>query len=124
MLKLLNLGFSMPGMWRKRFVKNFQRLLDANDLRAADVARSTGISAATISRWLNGEYLPDEASLDKLTDFYGWDPTELLADVPAKRPEISPHQKQKLRDQIEREIFERLCDAMGFEKPNMTKRQK
>lgn len=49
------------------FQKNIRRLLLENELNQAELARKTGLSEATISRYISGSRLPTSRALCKLT---------------------------------------------------------
>ena len=43
-----------------------------------EVAKSTGISTATLTNWKYGRYTPKIAKLQKIADYFGVPVTELL----------------------------------------------
>ena len=49
----------------------YQRLLDENWLKNADIARATGISNMTLSDWKRGKTTPKTDTMQKIADFLG-----------------------------------------------------
>lgn len=49
----------------------YQKLLDENGLKNADIARLTGISNMTLSDWKNGKSTPKQDKLKKIADYFG-----------------------------------------------------
>lgn len=49
----------------------YQKLLDENGLKNADIARATGISNMTLSDWKNGKSTPKQDKLKKIADYFG-----------------------------------------------------
>lgn len=48
----------------------FEKLLDLHSVRAADVARATGLSYSTLSDWKHGRYVPKVDKLQKIADYF------------------------------------------------------
>lgn len=49
----------------------YQKLLDMNGLKSADVARATGISNMTFSDWKNGKSTPKMDKIEKIAKYFG-----------------------------------------------------
>ena len=47
----------------------YQRLLDENGLKNADVARATGISNMTLSDWKRGKSVPKSDKMRKIAEY-------------------------------------------------------
>lgn len=50
--------------------KVFEHLLSKKNVKAADVARATGISTATLSSWKSGKYQPKADKLKLIADYF------------------------------------------------------
>lgn len=48
----------------------FAKLLEKNEIKAATVARDTGISNGTFSDWKNGRSTPGPKTLKKIADYF------------------------------------------------------
>lgn len=48
----------------------FDALLEERGVTSAAVAKATGISAATLSEWRKGKYVPKAEKLQKVADFF------------------------------------------------------
>ena len=68
------------------FQKNIKRLLIENDLNQAELAKKTGLSEATISRYINGSRLPAARVTSKLTKALNCSYNDLFEE----KKEISP----------------------------------
>lgn len=49
----------------------YQKLLDMNGVKSADVARATGISNMTFSDWKNGKSTPKMDKIEKIARYFG-----------------------------------------------------
>ncbi len=49
----------------------FDALLEERGVTSAAVAKATGISAATLSEWRKGKYVPKAEKLQKVADYFG-----------------------------------------------------
>ena len=49
----------------------YQKLLDMNGVKSADVARATGISNMTFSDWKNGKPTPKMDKIEKIAKYFG-----------------------------------------------------
>lgn len=49
----------------------FERLMKQKDLRIADVAKGSGVSATTIYEWKAGKYTPKAEKLQRIADYFG-----------------------------------------------------
>ncbi len=49
----------------------YQKLLDMNGVKSADVARATGISNMTLSDWKNGKSTPKMDKIEKIAKYFG-----------------------------------------------------
>ena len=54
--------------------KVFEHLLSEKKVKAADVARATGISTATLSSWKAGRYQPKSDKMGLIADYFGVSP--------------------------------------------------
>ena len=48
----------------------FEALLKERNVRAADVAKATGITTTTLSAWKKGKYEPKQDKIQKIADFF------------------------------------------------------
>lgn len=62
--------------------ERFERLLEQKGVRAADVARATGITTTTLSAWKKGRYEPKTDKLQKIADYFGVPITYFYDDQP------------------------------------------
>lgn len=51
--------------------EKFRKLMQEKQVRAADVARATGIPTSTLSDWKNGRSKPKLDKLVKLANYFG-----------------------------------------------------
>ena len=51
--------------------KIYQKLLDMNGVKSADVARATGISNMTFSDWKKGKSTPKMDKIEKIAKYFG-----------------------------------------------------
>ena len=49
----------------------FDELCKKRGVKAAEVARQTGVSTSTISAWKQGQYTPKADKLQKIADYFG-----------------------------------------------------
>lgn len=49
----------------------YQKLLDVNGVKSADVARATGISNMTFSDWKKGKSTPKMDKIEKIAKYFG-----------------------------------------------------
>ena len=49
----------------------YQKLLDMNGVKSADVARATGISNMTFSDWKKGKSTPKMDKIEKIAKYFG-----------------------------------------------------
>ena len=49
----------------------YQKLLDINGVKSADVARATGISNMTFSDWKKGKSTPKMDKIEKIAKYFG-----------------------------------------------------
>lgn len=61
----------------------FEALLKERGVRAADVARATGITTTTLSAWKNGKYEPKNDKIQKIADFFEVPITYFFDETPA-----------------------------------------
>lgn len=61
----------------------FEALLRERGVRAADVARETGITTTTLSAWKNGRYEPKNDKIQKIADYFGVPITYFFDETPA-----------------------------------------
>ncbi len=60
----------------------FCELLRENKVRAADVARATGIATSTLSDWKNGKSIPKADKLRRIADYFNVTVDYLLGKTP------------------------------------------
>lgn len=61
----------------------FEALLKERKVRAADVARATGITTTTLSAWKAGRYEPKNDKIQKIADYFEVPITYFFDDTPA-----------------------------------------
>jgi transcriptional regulator with XRE-family HTH domain len=64
----------------RQAVRGTKKRLFEIEKESRTVDANTGVSARTISRWLNGHHEPDEEKLRGLCGLYGWDFDTLVGD--------------------------------------------
>lgn len=62
------------------FSENLRNLMDAKNLKQADLARFTGATSATINYWFNGRSMPRSKMLDQICLFLGCSLDDLTTD--------------------------------------------
>lgn len=62
----------------------YQKLLDMNGVKSADVARATGISNMTFSDWKNGKSTPKMDKIEKIAKYFGVTTDYMMG----KKPEV------------------------------------
>lgn len=67
-----------------------------NDAPGADISRTTGIPASTISRWLSGETKPSWEKIDVLAKHYDFEVQEALAVVASFTPLRASYQSARI----------------------------
>lgn len=55
----------------EKMYKNFEKLLEINNVTAYTASKETGIATSTLSSWKNGNYTPKLDKLQKLADYFG-----------------------------------------------------
>lgn len=55
----------------KSAYRKFEKLLNERNVKAADVARKTGISKGTLSAWKKDAYDIKLSTLEKIADYFG-----------------------------------------------------
>lgn len=71
------------------FVKNLQQYMQARHVEQSDIVSALGISASTVSDWVNGKKYPRVDSMQALADFLG----VLLSDLTSENeavPVVTP----------------------------------
>ena len=58
--------------------KRIEKLAKERNLRPSDIAKGTGISKSSFTRWKQGEYSPSLVSIEKIADFFEVSVTELI----------------------------------------------
>lgn len=61
----------------------FEALLKERNVRAADVAKATGITTTTLSAWKKGKYEPKNDKIQKIADFFEVPITYFFDETPA-----------------------------------------
>lgn len=82
----------------------FLDLLTKKGVRAADVAKATGIRKGVFSDWKMGRYTPKHDKLKKIADYFGVSVDYLLGQVPSLGQE--GYYTNPATAQIAQEIFE------------------
>lgn len=67
------------------FVKNLQQYMQARHVEQSDIVSALGISASTVSDWVNGKKYPRVDSMQALADFLG----VLLSDLTSENEAVS-----------------------------------
>ena len=62
------------------FSENLRRLLEEKNKTQRTLARLTGTTEATVSRWVNGEVVPRHAKLDLICEVLMCSPEDLMLD--------------------------------------------
>lgn len=86
----------------------FEALLRERGVRAADVARATGITTTTLSAWKNGKYEPKNDKIQKIAEYFGVPITYFFDDTPAY---YFDEETAKLAEEMQRPGVRRLLDA-------------
>lgn len=73
-----NVGEPMASDIKKETATHLKSLLERDGVYPAEFARSLGVSASTVSKWLKGRALPDSLNIDKMLDIYGWTKEDLF----------------------------------------------
>ena len=68
----------------------FEKLMKEKGVRAADVAKATGIAPQTLSAWKKGESNPKNDKLQKIADYFGV-PIDYLVNGKETLYEIAVH---------------------------------
>ena len=58
--------------------KNIQKYMDRDHLKAADVCKALGFKQNTFSNWLTGTTFPRQDKIEKMAEFFGCSPADLL----------------------------------------------
>ena len=66
----------------------YQKLLDMNGVKSADVARATGISNMTFSDWKNGKSTPKMDKIEKIATYFCFK-TDRMMDKKSETPPAS-----------------------------------
>jgi transcriptional regulator with XRE-family HTH domain len=102
-----------------RFADNFARLLGVHRLSAKRAGEILGVSAASLSYWLNGRREPDRDSLYGISIFFLVDPWEIM-EAPARDFVLTLADQHRF-DMTERQIAEGVTAAelerAAFAKP-------
>lgn len=61
----------MPENAREVFVENLTRLMRERGIDQSAIASSLGLTASTVSDWVNGKKYPRVDSMQRLADFFG-----------------------------------------------------
>ena len=71
---------------RKIFSANLQRYMNEKGVTQQDLIIALDIQSASISSWVNGKYLPRMSKIQKLCEYFGCEPSDLLTE---KKEEVS-----------------------------------
>ena len=66
----------------------YQKLLDMNGVKSADVARATGISNMTFSDWKKGKSTPKMDKIEKIAKYFGVT-TDYMMGKKSEKPSLS-----------------------------------
>ena len=81
------------------FVNNLCRAMKARGVDQSNIVSALGISASTVSDWVNGKKYPRVDAMQRLADYLG----VLLSDLTTERTE--DHPDSMLRDDLEAELI-------------------
>ena len=105
---------------KRIFAKNLNNLIEKNQLTQSEVASKIGVSPQTFNTWCRGIALPRMGKIQRLSDFFNVDITELIDDISDKQepsyyinPETS-HIAQEIYDNKELKL---LFDAARTASP-------
>lgn len=63
---------------KSNFSSNFKNLLKRNKIKQKDIAEILDINVTTISKWVNGYFIPESKHLQKIANFFEINIEELL----------------------------------------------
>ena len=105
---------------KRIFAKNLNNLIEKNQLTQSEVASKIGVSPQTFNTWCRGIALPRMGKIQRLSDFFNVDITELIDDISDKQepsyyinPETA-HMAQEIYDNKELKL---LFDAARTASP-------
>ena len=82
---------------RKIFVKNLERLMEIRGITQADISRSMGLTASTVSDWCLGKSYPRVDRMSELADLFGVPMNYLTSDMdPYALPSLLNDEEQRL----------------------------
>ncbi len=65
---------------REIFHKNMKRLMRENDVDQTQIVNTLGVTASTVSDWVNGKKYPRVDAMQRLVDFFGCSLSDLTTD--------------------------------------------
>lgn len=95
------------------FVNNLCRYMKMRNVDQSDIVNSLGISASTVSDWVNGKKYPRVDAMQRLADFLGVLLSDLTSEAHEDSQELSPpdpHEAELI--QIYRDLNPRGQDAL------------
>lgn len=105
----------------EEFAKNLITAMSERNITAAELSRKSGISEATISRYLSGRFKAKQDNVAKISSVLNVSPTWLMGypETKGKLYDLTPPE-QKIIDyyrsssDVEREMLERMCKVTWF----------
>ncbi len=68
--------------WESFFPKRLKALMNENNTKQTELADVIGVTRQAVSKWINGEAIPDLASVIKIAEFYKVSIDSLAAEKP------------------------------------------
>lgn len=89
----------------------FEDLCKRKGVKAAEVARQTGVSTSTISAWKQGQYTPKADKLQKIADYFGVTPEYLTTGEVREGYYLNPETARVAQELFENPKMRILFDA-------------
>ena len=92
----------------------FERLCRDKGVRPSDVSKATGISAATLSSWKSGAYVPKADKLQKIAEYFGVSVEYIMGVQQNVQPEgyyLNPETAKVAQEMFENKELRVLFDA-------------
>lgn len=92
----------------------FERLCRDKGVRPSDVSKATGISAATLSSWKSGAYVPKAGKLQKIAEYFGVSVEYIMGVQQNVQPEgyyLNPETAKVAQEMFENKELRVLFDA-------------
>lgn len=89
----------------------FERLCRDKGVRPSDVSKATGISAATLSSWKSGAYVPKTDKLQRIAEFFGVTVEYLMTGEKNDGYYLNPETAKAAQELFENPEYRVLFDA-------------